>query len=159
MKLELWDDMHTLEQRFDEMLRDAFGMRTLNLWPLRLQPRVVAPSSDVFSRNGDLVVRVELPGLDPEHDVSVTVEDHELVVMGTRTNTEETKEEDYYRKEVWSGAFERRVPLPAGITEQAVEATYDKGVLEVVVHGGAPALPNPKETPATPRSIPVTTKS
>lgn len=42
-------------------------------WPVTARP--FAPTTDVFAREGDLVVRLELPGIDPEKDVKVSVED------------------------------------------------------------------------------------
>jgi HSP20 family protein len=107
------------------------------------------PAADVFSRNGDIVVRVELPGIDPEKDVKVTLEEGMLDVKGERKQEKETKEEGYYRRERSYGAFERHIPLPDGIKESDIRADYKNGVLEVVVTGGAKALPKPtsKEIP------------
>lgn len=108
------------------------------------------PAADVFSRNGDIVVRVELPGIDPEKDVKVTLEEGMLHVKGERKQEKEIKEEGYYRKESSYGAFERRIPVPANVKESDIEADYKDGVLEVVVAGAAKSLPN-----ATAKEIPI----
>lgn len=107
------------------------------------------PAADVFSRNGDIVVRVELPGIDPEKDVKVTLREGMLDVKGERKHEKEIKEEGYYRKESSYGAFERRIPVPATVKESDIKADYKDGVLEVVVTGAAKALPKPtaKEIP------------
>jgi len=155
MRLQLWDEMRAMERRFDETLHDVFTGKTLTLWPPRLVTQVT-PSSNVFVRGEDLVIQVELPGVDPQNEVAVTMDDGDLVVKGTRTDTQEVKEQDYYRKEVWHGAFQRRVPLPDGVTEDAIEAIYERGMLEVTVHGAAAA---PVEEPKEPqRAIQVTVK-
>src|ERR1051326_8556964 len=153
MKLEGWDDLRGVEKGLDETLRDVFRGKTLTLWPPRLVTQV-APSSDVFLRGDDLVVRVELPGIDPDTDVAITVEDGQLVVKRRRTTTQEVADQDYYRRGVWYGSFERRLPLPDDITEDEVEATYDRGMLEVTVHGAAAPVEGPKSSP---RTIPVRT--
>ena len=163
MSLELWgvrDELRALEQHMDELFQGMVGRRhrrhRLLAPPAASWFGPIAPSSDVFVRDGDLVLRVELPGIDPSRDVTVEIEDGELVVRGKREDTKEVKEEDYYRKESWYGAFERRLPLPEGTGEDAIEATADKGVLQVTVHGAAKAI----EEPAKPerKAIPIKTK-
>lgn len=108
------------------------------------------PAADVFSRNGDIVVRVELPGIDPEKDVKVTLDEGMLDVKGERKQEKEIKEEGYYRKESSYGAFERRIPVPATVKESDIKADYKDGVLEVVVTGAAKALPK-----STAKEIPI----
>ena len=155
MRLEPWDEVRTMEKGVDDLLRDVFMGKALTLWPPRLVTRVT-PSSDVFIRGTALVIHVELPGIDPQKDVTVTIDDGQLVVKGARNRAQEVKDEDYYRKEVWHGRFERRVPLPEGMREEAVEATYERGMLEVTVHGAA--APPVEEPRALPKTIPVTSK-
>jgi HSP20 family protein len=84
-----------------------------------------------FSEDGTLVVRAELPGIDPDTDVEITVHDGLLHIKGERSEREEETKRDYYRSEFLDGMFERTVPLPAGATEKDVKATYQDGVLEV----------------------------
>jgi HSP20 family molecular chaperone IbpA len=58
-----------------------------------------------------------------------------VIIRGERKRTEEIKQESYYRAEASYGAFERHVPVPKQTTENDIEATYAKGVLEVVARG------------------------
>ena len=97
------------------------------------------------------MVRVELPGIDPE-DLKVTIEDGYLVIRGERMKDEEVKEEAYYRMEASYGTFERFIPLPEGFEEPEIEAVYTDGVLQVIVPAAAKALEPPK-----PKVIPVKT--
>lgn len=153
MQIELWDEMAALERRMDELFRTFLGPRarlTFPALPVRLR-RPFVPAIDVFSRGKDLVVRMELPGIDPVKDVAVTVEEDELVIRGERKRKEEVKEEHYYRMEASYGAFERHIPIPEGVDEGKIKAEYADGVLEVVVPEAAKALP-PKA-----RSIPIRT--
>lgn len=143
-----WDDVIELDRPFVELDRPfAFPW-----WRPRFaftSELPFMPAADVFSRNGDIVVRVELPGIDPEKDVKVTLEEGVLDVKGERKQEKEIKEEGYYRKESVYGAFERRIPVPASVKESDIKADYKDGVLEVVVRGAAKALPKPtaKEIP------------
>ncbi|MGN8130681.1 Hsp20/alpha crystallin family protein [Paenarthrobacter sp. 22069] len=78
-----------------------------------------------------LVVRAELPGIDPEQDVEVTVADGVLTIRGERQEKKEHKEKDSYRSEFRYGSFIRRLPLPGGVQQADVKASHKDGVLEV----------------------------
>lgn len=86
-----------------------------------------------FEEDGSLVVRAEMPGLDPEKDVEITVQDGTLRIKAERR--QETKSEDKkgYRSEFRYGSFTRTIVLPAGASEAEVAATYTDGILEVRV--------------------------
>jgi HSP20 family protein len=96
-----------------------------------------------FFRNGDFIVRAEVPGIDPDSDLQVFVANGVLTIEATR---EERTEEDQ-RSEFHYGHFRRSVLLPGGVTEDAVTASYADGIVEVTLH-----LPEESEQP---RSIPV----
>lgn len=78
-----------------------------------------------------VVVRAELPGIDPDKDVDVTVSQGALVIKAKREEKKEQKEKDTYRSEFRYGSFVRRIPLPDGVQESDVSASYKDGVLEV----------------------------
>lgn len=98
--------------------------------------------------DGAVVVRAELPGVDPDTDIEVTVTDGALEIRAHREQREEEREEGRYRTEFRYGSFLRRVPLPAGATDQDVSATYRDGILEVRVPvAEEPATPEPERIP------------
>jgi HSP20 family protein len=82
-----------------------------------------------YVRNGDYVVRAELPGVDPEKEVEVSVSDGMLSIRAERKEEEIDKSHSEFRY----GVFTRQIALPPGADEDHVEASYDKGILEVVV--------------------------
>ena len=86
-----------------------------------------------FEADGHLVIRAEMPGIDPDEHVEITVTDHRLRLHVERTT--ETKDEDVkgWRSEFRYGSFERTMPLPVGATEDDVTATYQDGILEIRV--------------------------
>jgi HSP20 family protein len=133
-----WDDMLSLERRVDELMRTFFGSRTI------LGRKGFVPPTDVYERDGNLVIRTELPGLDPTKDVKVRFEDGALLITGERRQKEEVKEDAYYRMETSYGVFTRRVPLPEGIDEETITADYKDGVLEILVPKAAAELQAPK---------------
>jgi HSP20 family protein len=116
----------------DDVFRAFLGPWSLITFPAPAEGlrRPFLPATDVFTGNGDLVVRAELPGIDPGKDVQVTLADGEVVIRGERKRTEEISQERYYRSEASYGAFQRHIPVPKGTTDADIEATYDKGVLK-----------------------------
>ena len=80
-------------------------------------------------KDGSYEVRAELPGIDPAKDVDITVRDGRLTIKAERTE----KKESNGRSEFSYGSFVRSVSLPQGADEDAIKATYDKGILTVSV--------------------------
>lgn len=94
-------------------------------------------------KDGDtLVVKADLPGIDPDKDVDISVSDGMLHIHAEREEKSEQKDKDGYRSEFRYGAFSRDIALPAGSTGDEVVATYRDGVLEVRVP--LPAVTAPK---------------
>jgi HSP20 family protein len=95
------------------------------------------PQIETRRRGDDLVVHADLPGLRKE-DVHVEVDDGILTISGERSHEHEDERDDYYRSERSYGQFYRAIPLPEGVDENACEATFKDGVLEV-------SIPLPKQ--------------
>ena len=110
-----------------------FGTRRFGDWPTRLPSLFEGHPMKVeeFRDEDTMVIRVEMPGIDPEKDVEIVIDDDVLRVTAERR--EETKEEDKrsYRSEFHYGSFSRAVALPAGTSEEDVVATYNDGILEI----------------------------
>ncbi len=80
-------------------------------------------------QGGHYVLRAELPGIDPDKDVDITVSNGMLTIKAERSEKKETKG----RSEFTYGSFTRSVTLPAGANEDDIKATYEKGILTVDV--------------------------
>ena len=93
------------------------------------------PSAEIVRDGDDAVVRLELPGIDVEKDVTVEIKDSALVVRGERRDERAQERDGRSLREVRYGAFRRSFGLPAHVTADAVAATYDAGVLTVRVSG------------------------
>ena len=105
-----------------------WGHTDLTMW---------TPDVDMFQRGHELVLRIDLPGLKKE-DLDVHITDSGVNIRGERHEEHEVDEGTYRRERVF-GAVDRYVSLPEGaITEQA-KATFQDGVLEIVM----PAPPAP----------------
>jgi HSP20 family protein len=95
-----------------------------------LATAVFAPRIDVVERNGQLVIRADLPGVD-KGDVVVAITDDAVVIEGERRYEHEENEGGVYRVERAYGTFRRVVPLPEGVDAERATATFRDGVLEV----------------------------
>jgi HSP20 family protein len=84
-----------------------------------------------FMDDGTLVVRAELPGIDPDKDVEITVTDHVLTITAERRREQKVEDKGSYRSEFEYGSFVRSMRLPANATEDDIVATYQDGILEV----------------------------
>ena len=89
------------------------------------------PRVEEFEEGGALVVRAEMPGIDPDRDVEITVSDNSLRIKAERRQETKTEDKKGYRSEFRYGSFVRSIPLPAGATDEDVKATYHDGILEV----------------------------
>ncbi len=100
----------------------------------------VTPTMKVeqFQDGSTLVVRAEVPGIDPDKDVDVSVSDGMLHIKAEREEKAEHRSKTGYRSEFRYGSFSRSVALPAGAREEDITATYKDGVLEVRAPAAAP---------------------
>jgi|SRR5262245_43616187 len=97
-----------------------------------LSGRTWAPTIDVFQRGNELVVRADLPGMNPD-DVNVDVSDDAITLSGERRDEYRDERSGTYRFERSYGSFFRTIPLPEGtITDQA-KASFKDGVLEITI--------------------------
>jgi len=94
-----------------------------------------------FREDGTLVIRADLPGIDPDKDVELTVSHGILHIEAERREEEKREEKGYVRRELRYGSLSRSLPLPQGVTEADITATYKDGVLEI-------RIPAPKHEPA-----------
>ena len=85
-------------------------------------------------RDGDhYVIRAEVPGVDPDKDIEITINDSILRIGITRQREERTENRQGWRSEFSYGSFNRTISLPSVAARNDVKATYEHGVLEVRV--------------------------
>jgi HSP20 family protein len=90
------------------------------------------PSLDVAETKNDVVVKAEVPGMDPK-DIDISLSDGILTIKGEKKQEREEKEEDYRLIERNYGSFARSVQLPKGVQSDKINASYKNGVLKVVL--------------------------
>ncbi len=141
MALQGWDPFSTLarlDRDFDEIVRRAWGRPGAAGGPARSTAGYVPPVE--LAKDGeDVVIRLELPGVDVGRDVDIEVAEGRLTISGQREDHystesgESTGRGQVLVRELRYGAFRREFQLPEGVTADDVEASYDRGMLEVRV--------------------------
>lgn len=141
-----------LEQRLRELQRmiptpetESAGASTSST---RSEGEVFAPPIDVFQDDEELVIELELPGVDIERDLEVSVHDGMLTVEGSRQSSRSVERGSAYVTERRTGSFSRSLSLPDGIDEDEIRADYEHGVLAIRL-----TLPRPEAS--SPRRIDV----
>lgn len=120
--LRMQRDMDRIFSRFGTAERGGEGV-TAVAW---------MPKIDVKSKGDDIVVRAELPGIDPSQ-VDIEVTDGVLTIRGERTAEAEREDEGWLIRESSYGSFERSMVLPEGVDPDDIAAEYRDGILEIHV--------------------------
>jgi HSP20 family protein len=138
-----WDPFQDLRSAQDEMaqmnpmLAHALGLHTQQASG---RTSAWAPALDISERKDAYLVTVELPGLKPE-DLDITMEDGLLTIQGERQFTAESSEQQFHRVERRYGAFRRSITLPAHVTAEGIQASFEDGVLQILVPKAEEAKP------------------
>ena len=114
----------------------------------RLSEATWAPQVETFRKDGNVVIRADLPGMTKEN-VNIEVDDDVLVISGERSDETRDERDDFYRTERSYGRFFRAIQLPEGVEAEKIDASFKDGVLEVTV-------PTPKVTTPKNRQIKIT---
>lgn len=135
---------------FDRILED-FGFRPHfgALLPEFHKGIAWTPAVEILEREGEFVVRADLPGMKKE-DVKVNIAEDCLTLEGERKHEEKETREGYFRSERTYGAFTRTIALPEGAIADGAQAVFKDGVLEITV-------PVPPRTQKKARAIEVKT--
>jgi HSP20 family protein len=113
-------DLPILMDWFDDFVPFSFSLRNEETHPIKIEE---------FMKDNELTVRAELPGVDPDKDIEVTVGEGNLTIKGERREEHKGAE----RSDFHYGSFIRSIALPNGTDEKSVHATYKDGILEVKV--------------------------
>lgn len=139
--LTRWDpfaDFGLMRQRIDRMFEDLTDG----------EQATTRAKIDVVEKDGNLVVRADMPGIKPQ-DIDIEVHGDVLTIRGQHEESQEEKGESFLRRERSYRSFSRSLSLPPNIDPSSIEASCHDGVLEVVV-------PGPKEQ--APQSVTIKPK-
>ncbi len=123
MDIIKWSPFRDIDKLFEE--EDFFPV-------IPAISRKSKPAIDVYQTKEDVIAQVAIAGVDPK-DVKVSVENDILTVKGETKKEKETKEKDYYCKEISSGNFIRSISLPAHVKAEKAQAESKDGVLKITI--------------------------
>jgi len=132
-----WDPFTALsriDNEFDDLVRRTWGGTT---------PSGFVPSVDMVREGDDVLITLELPGVDISSDVDIEVAPRRLSISGARSTSSESTEGRVMVREMRSGSFRREFALPEHVTADDVSADYDRGMLTVRVSNVARPQPEP----------------
>lgn len=139
-KWEPFRELQAIQKDMDDFFKRVFG----SLTPTGLFRREFRgewyPALDCYTKDNQLVVHADLPGVDPKN-VDISVVGNVLTIRGERKSELEEKKGGYLFHEASYGGFERSISLPEGVDTANIHATYKNGVLELTMPAKAEALP------------------
>jgi HSP20 family protein len=140
IRWEPFDEMMSMRESMDRLFEDFFTRRPRSAGPLVWQPAV-----EIFETDHEIVIKAELPGIDPK-SVNVTMTSEGLTIKGEHRAEHEDKGRNYYRRELRYGSFQRTIPLPSEVKSDETKAAFRNGILEVKI---------PKAERVRPKSVQV----
>lgn len=140
----MFDDMERMFDRLQSLFPYArrWGMPPwLEEWAGRMQP----PAVDIIERDTEVVVRAAVPGVKKE-ELELSLTEDTITLKGRVAREEREEKAEYCRSEIFRGDFSRTVGLPAAVDAEQAKASFQDGMLEVVV---------PKKQPVARKTIPI----
>ena len=110
---------------FENFSRDPWGtlseLGTNKVW---------CPAIDITQNEHEVIVRAEVPGIDP-NELDITVTSDRLTLAGEKKESTERQDKDFYQRETRYGSFSRSVDLPSGVDTEQVTAEHANGVVTI----------------------------
>ena len=119
-------DLTDIQSQMNRLFDNVLGQPS----PSAMMERAWAPPVDMYETKNEIVLAVELPGLN-EKGIRLSITGDLLTIQGERQWSAEAREAAHYRQERWFGKFERALSLPIPVETGQVKATYRDGVLTV----------------------------
>lgn len=136
-----WSPFREMEE-MERMMEENFGRPTM--WRrLPEEEYIWAPSIEMYEKNNNYILRLEIPGVNPE-DVDISLTGETLTVKGERKAPGDIRDEAYQVCEMCYGSFSRSVTLPEPVDSAHIKATFENGILDIRI---------PKAEESKPRQI------
>ncbi|MBE3557246.1 MAG: Hsp20/alpha crystallin family protein [Firmicutes bacterium] len=123
-----WDEFDRFREQMWEFMNSPFQRMASSQ----------GPSVDVYETGDSVVVKADLPGVDPK-DVDLQVYDDHVVLRAQIRQETEVEEDNFYRRERYQGSLHREIPLDVPVEPEKAEATFKNGVLELRIPKAASA--------------------
>lgn len=133
----LFSPVEEMEHLFDRLMPRGWLVPSAWSWPMwggfnETLQSVRVPQMDVIDRDKDILIRVEVPGVEKK-DLEVSVSDSTLTIKGKVSREVKEQKKDYFRCEISQGNFSRSLSLPSGVDTAKINASLKDGILEIVL--------------------------
>jgi HSP20 family protein len=128
MKWEPFRDLMVMQDRMTRLIDETLS----HILKEEVGQRVWSPPVDILERGGEVVLKIDLPGLS-QNEIEVKVEENTLIIQGERRLIKEALDENYIQMERPYGTFRRVFNIPRGIDLESIKASYKDGVLQVIL--------------------------
>jgi HSP20 family protein len=148
--LTRWDpfaELTSMRNAMDRLFDQGFGR-----FPALRNGEEFGPNTlglDVYETDGSYVVKAAVPGVEPDQ-LDISVKDDVLTIKGSFEQKDEAQEENYLRRELRSGSFERTLRLPPTVDAEHADAEFERGMLKLTL---------PKKDEAKAHAIKITPKT
>ncbi len=139
-----FQDLVTIQDRINNLFEGSMGYRD----DKSLASTTWKPLVDIFEDEEAITIKAELPEVN-EKNVHINLDDNMLTIKGERNLEKEEKKESYHRVERYYGSFQRSFELPTTVDRENIAASYDKGVLKIVL---------PKKEESQPKKVKIEIK-
>jgi len=138
-----WDGLKTLQEEINELFEIDRSPSSPGLFD-----RNISPAMDVIENDQNYVVRCEVPGIELK-DMELSIVSNVLTIKGEKKTNDNENQLTFYKKECWTGTFQRTVSLPKSADAEKISAELKEGILTVNL---------PKKEEAKPKQISVKIK-
>ncbi|MBN1524064.1 MAG: Hsp20/alpha crystallin family protein [Spirochaetales bacterium] len=135
--------MRSLQESINDLFEIDRSPNSMGLFD-----RNVSPAADVVENENEFTVTCELPGID-QKDIDVSITSNVLTIKGEKKDSHEEKKGKFYKKETWSGSFQRTIALPVDVEKDNISAELKDGMLVITL---------PKKEESKPKQISVNIK-
>ncbi len=128
VKWEPFRDLMVMQDRMTRLIDETLS----RILKEEVGQGVWSPPVDILERGGEIVLKIDLPGLS-QKEIEVRVEENTLIIQGERRLIKEALDENYIQIERPYGTFRRVFNIPRAIDQDNVKASYKDGVLQVIL--------------------------
>jgi len=142
-RIEPMNELRRMHEDVDRLMGNLISPLVNTVWPV---VDMAGPPVDVYEKDGNVIMKAELPGLCKD-DIEITATEDGISLKGEFKTEEETKKEGYIRRERREGKFFRTIAVPAAIKPDEVKASFKDGVLEVTAPLAQEIKPKERKVP------------
>ena len=126
----LFDDLFSLHRELDNLFERGWGSPSGLLPSFRAQVSPFLPEVECYTKEGTVIYRMAIPGIDPKN-VDLSIVGNQLTVKGERKSPGDVKDDDWSLRGFRYGQFERTFTVPDGVEQDKVSAEFANGMLEI----------------------------